>query len=204
MVTPSRGDVASVPLNPAGRQLANAWDLAADRANGQLCKPFGPPALIRQPGRIRIGWENDTTLLLQFDAGQQLRRFHFSGAPASGPATLQGHSDARWFRQPQNRGLVRGGRLPGGSLEVVTTNMTAGYLRPNGVPYSERALVTEFFDTVALPDGDGTWLIVTTVVNDPEYLAQEFVISSQFRKDSDEAGWSPRPCDIAPPLVPGR
>jgi hypothetical protein len=70
MVTPSRGDVASVPLNPAGRQLANAWDLAADRANGQLCKPFGPPALIRQPGRIRIGWENDTTLLLQFDAGQ--------------------------------------------------------------------------------------------------------------------------------------
>jgi hypothetical protein len=202
MVTPPRGDVASVPLNPAGRQLANAWDLEADRANGRLCRPFGPPALIRQPGRIRIRWENDTTLRLDFDAGQQVRRFQFGGAPAAGPRTLQGHSDARWFRQPQNRGLVRGGRLPGGSLEVVTTNLTAGYLRPNGVPYSERAVVKEFFDIFTLPDGDGTWLIVTTVVNDPEYLAQEFVISSQFRKESDESGWSPRPCDIAPPLAP--
>ena len=59
--------------------------------------------------------------------------------------TLQGHSEARWFRQPQNRGIFgRGGAARGGSLEVVTTNLTAGYLRPNGVPYSERAVVKEF------------------------------------------------------------
>ena len=67
---------------------------------------------------------------------------------------------------------------------MVTTNLRAGYLRPNGVPYSERALVKEFFDTFTLPD-DGTWLIVTTVVNDPEYLTQEFMISSQFKKETD-------------------
>jgi hypothetical protein len=63
MVTPPRGDTASVPLNPAGRKLAEAWDLAADRARGDLCKAFGPPGLIRQPGRIRIRWEGDDTLL---------------------------------------------------------------------------------------------------------------------------------------------
>jgi hypothetical protein len=85
-------------------------------------------------------------------------------------------------------------------LEVVTTNLRAGYLRPNGVPYGERAVVKEFFDTFTLP-GDGSWLIVTTVVNDPEYLTQEFVISSQFRKESDSSRWSSRPCDIPPPLV---
>ena len=78
-------------------------------------------------------------------------------------ATLQGHSEARWFRQPQNRGIFGRGAARGGSLEVVTTNLTAGYLRPNGVPYSERAVVKEFF---TLPE-DGTWLIVTTVVQDP-------------------------------------
>jgi hypothetical protein len=108
---------------------------------------------------------------------------------------------ARWFRQPQNRGIFgRGGAARGGSLEVVTTNLTAGYLRPNGVPYSERATVREFFDSFTLPDGDGTWLIVTTVVEDPVYLTQEFVLSSQFKKEADPARWNPGPCEIAPPV----
>ena len=36
MVTPPKGDTASVPLNPAGRKIAEAWDLNADRASGRL------------------------------------------------------------------------------------------------------------------------------------------------------------------------
>jgi hypothetical protein len=204
MVTPPKGDSASVPLNPAGRKVADAWDLNADRAGGRLCKAFGPPGLIRQPGRLRIRWENDSTLLVEFDAGTQSRRFHFGRTGQAGPRTLQGHSEARWFRQPQNRGIFgRGGAARGGSLEVVTSNLTAGYLRPNGVPYSERAVVKEFFDSFTLPE-DGTWLIVTTVVEDPEYLTQELVISSQFKKESDLSKWNPRPCDIPAPVVPAR
>ena len=200
MVTPPKGDTASVPLNPAGRKAADGWDLAADRARGAMCKAFGPPGLIRQPTRIRVQWENDNTLRLEFDAGTQMRRFHFAAAPTPATRSLQGHSTARWFRQPQNRGIFgRGGAARGGSLEVVTTNLTAGYLRPNGVPYSERTTVKEFFDSFTLPDNDGTWLIVTTVVDDPEYLTQEFVLSSQFKKESDTSKWSPRPCEIPPP-----
>ena len=200
MVTPPRGDTASVPLNPAGRKMADAWDLAADRARGDMCKAFGPPGLIRQPTRIRIGWESDNTLRLEFDAGSQTRRFQFGASAAPATRSLQGHSTARWFRQPQNRGIFgRGGPARGGSLEVITTNLTAGYLRPNGVPYSERTTVKEFFDSFTLPDNDGTWLIVTTVVEDPDYLTQEFVLSSQFKKESDTSKWSPRPCEIPPP-----
>jgi hypothetical protein len=200
MVTPPTGDAASVPLNPAGRKVTDAWNLAADRAQGVLCRAFGPPGLIRQPGRVRIRWEEDNALLLEFDAGMQVRRFHFGSAPKTAARSLQGHSEARWFRQPQNRGIFgRGGQVTGGSLEVVTTNLEAGYLRPNGVPYGERTVVKEFFDAFTLPE-DGTWLIVTSVVEDPEYLTQEFVISSQFRKETDSARWSPRPCDIPQPI----
>lgn len=200
MITPPKGDVASVPLNPAGRRLANDWDLARDRTRGDLCKAFGPPGLIRQPGRLRISWAGDNDLALHFDAGNQVRHLRFNSVDASGPRSLQGHSRARWFRQPQSRGIQRGGARPvGGSLEVVTTNLRAGYLRPNGVPYSDSATVKEFFDTFSLGD-DGTWLIVTTVVDDPAYLNQEFVISSQFRKDDEASRWSPRPCDIPTPL----
>ena len=203
MVTPPKGDTASVPLNAAGRKAAGSWDLAADRARGDLCKAFGPPSLIRQPGRLRIRWEDAATLLLEFDAGRQTRRFRF-GPRAAGARSLQGQSQARWFRQPQNRGIFgRGGRPTGGSLEVETVDLLPGYLRPNGVPYSERTTVKEFFDTFTLPDG-GTWLIVTTVVNDPQFLTQEFVLSSQFKKESDASKWNPRPCDIPPPLVARR
>ncbi len=204
MITPPKGDTASVPLNAAGRKAADAWDLNVDRARGALCKAFGPPGLIRQPGRMRIRWESADTLALDFDAGMQSRRFRFGTPPPAGARSLQGHSEARWFRQPQNRGIfAQVARTPGGSLEVVTTGLQAGYLRPNGVPYSERAVVKEFFDSFTLSE-DGTWLIVTTVVEDPEYLTQEFVISSQFRKESDPSKWNPRPCEIPAPLAPAR
>jgi hypothetical protein len=204
MITPPKGDTASVPLNAAGRKAADAWDLDVDRARGALCKAFGPPGLIRQPGRIRIRWESADTLALEFDAGMQTRRFRFGTPQPAGARSLQGHSEARWFRQPQNRGIfAQVAPTPGGSLEVVTTNLQAGYLRPNGVPYGERAVVKEFFDGFALPE-DGTWLIVTTVVRDPEFLTQEFVISSQFKKESDPSKWNPRPCEIPAPLAPAR
>ena len=208
MMTPPKGDTSSVPLNAAGRKAAEAWDLDADRQRGALCKAFGPPGLIRQPGRVRIRWENADTLVADFDAGMQVRRFRFGAPPPNGARSLQGDSAARWFRQPQNRGIfAQTPPTPGGSLEVVTTNLQAGYLRPNGVPYSDRAVMKEFFDSFTLGD-DGTWLIVTTVVSDPTYLTQEFVISSQFKKESDLSRWHPRPCEIPPPRLaataPGR
>jgi hypothetical protein len=203
MITPPKGDAASVPLNAAGRKVTDTWDLASDRAKGLLCKAFGPPALIRQPGRIRIQWEDDDTLRLEFDAGMQVRRFHFNkGAPAVG-RSLQGYSAASWFRQPQDRGVfTRTTPANGGSLAVVTTNLRAGYLRSNGVPYSDRTVVKEFIDSFALPEA--AWLIVTTVVNDPQYLSDEFIISSQFKKETDLSRWNPRPCEIPAPLMPAQ
>ena len=77
-------------------------------------------------------------------------------------------------------------------------------MRPTGVPYGSKATVQEFFNSFSLPDGKGEWLIVTTVVNDPDYLTTELVMSTQFKKEARRAGWNPRPCDIPPPLVGSR
>ena len=77
----------------------------------------------------------------------------------------------------------------GGALHVHTSNLTPGYLRPNGVPYSEHATVKEFFNTFTLPDGNGSWLVVTTVVNDPEYLTTEMLMSTLFKKETSRAKW---------------
>jgi len=200
MVTPPVGDTSSLPVNERARAAAAAWDLERDKAEGNLCKAFAGPGLMRQPTRVRIDWEDDDTLRLQFDAGRQLRRFEFAPqAPAE--RSLQGYSEAQWFRQTQSRGVL-GQRTPpeGGSLVVRTTQLSGGYLRPNGVPFSERATVKEFFHTFTLPGDAGAWLIVTMVVDDPEYLTTELVLSSQFKKEANRGAWDPRSCDIAAPL----
>jgi hypothetical protein len=36
--------------------------------------------------------------------------------------------------------------------------------------------------------------VVTTVVNDPRYLNQDFVTSTHFRRESNGAKWDPTPC----------
>ena len=71
--------------------------------------------------------------------------------------------------------------------------MSGGWLRRNGVPYSQNTTLTEYFDRFPGPNAD-TWLVVTTVVADPKYLTQEFVTSSHFRLEPDGKKWDPAPC----------
>src|SRR5437879_5238534 len=97
MVTPSKGDYASVPLNAEGRKVADTWDPAKDEAAGNQCKSYGAAALMRMPGRVHITWENDNTLRIDPDPGTQTRTFHFGGqAPQAGEPQLQGYSAAEW------------------------------------------------------------------------------------------------------------
>jgi len=201
MVTPAKGDYASVPLSPAGRQVADAWDLQKDKANGEECKAFGAAGLLRLPLRIHVTWADESTLKLETDSGQQTRLFHFTGGDI-GQRTLQGYSAAQWFKQQQSAGLGGGrgggGAVAGGNLKVVTTNMKAGYLRKNGVPYSEDAVLTEYFNRHDEPNGD-QWITTTRMVEDPKYLNQPFITSESFKKEGDASKWHPTPCEVDPP-----
>jgi len=186
MVTPAQGDYQGVPLTPAARKVADSWDPAKEAASGDLCKAYGAPAILRVPGRLHITWQDDQTLKLDTDAGQQTRLFHFGNWKSPGGAkTLQGDSVAEW--EGGGRGVTDG------SMKVTTTNLKGGFLRKNGVPYSENASVTEYFEVVTQPDGSPL-LVVTISTTDPEYLRTPFVISSQFKKEATDAKWKPSPC----------
>ena len=76
---------------------------------------------------------------------------------------------------------------------MVTSILRNGYLRKNGVPYSERATVTEHFDIAPLAD-EGGLLLVTTIVDDPLYLTGPYVVSPHFKKERDGSKWDPTPC----------
>jgi hypothetical protein len=228
MATPRKGDYESLPLNAEGRRAADAWDLAADDAAGLQCKAFGVGGGMRQPTRLHITWQDDDTLKVDLDAGTQTRLLHFGAVQPAAEKTWQGDSLARWLRPPGGGGqnAVRaqignssgpiapggGGRgqrggpastqalTEGGSLQVTTTNFRSGYLRKNGVPYSEDAKITEYVHLLPRVAGvTDDWLHVVTIVEDPRYLNDLLYVSTHFKREANGSKWSPTPCRTAPP-----
>jgi hypothetical protein len=198
MVTPALGDYQGVPMTVEARKFADAWNPQKDEAAGEQCKSYGAPALLRVPGHLHFTWQDDQTLRMDVDTGTQARLFHFGDWKAPGGApTLQGDSVAVW----ETPAGGRGGSAPQadappqgkGTLKVTTTRLKAGYLRKNGVPYSENANLTEYFDMIKERNGD-TMLVVTIVTTDPQYLREPFIITSHFKKQAGEEGWKQTPC----------
>jgi hypothetical protein len=207
MFTPPKGDFASIPLSPEGVKVANAWDRAKDIASGEQCRAFGAAGIMRMPVRLHITWQDATTLKIEIDNGNQVRLLHFDKSTPPAKPEWQGVSSALWETVGEGQDLVPpapGGRIPSGasmsgSLKVLTNRMRPGYLRRNGVPYSDNARMTEFFDRTAAPNGD-TWLILTSILDDPQYLTQPFILTTQYKLESDRSKFAVRPCEETEPL----
>jgi hypothetical protein len=196
MVTPAKGEYRRIPVSPAAVPIINAWDPTADERAGNQCKSYGAGAIMNVPGRLHITWQDADTLRIDTDAGTQTRLLRFTARTSSAAirSTWQGESIARWERVAAAGSTEQDpAYAAGGSLRVVTTNMRAGYLRKNGVPYSERATISEHFDVAPLPDG-GRLLLVTTIIEDPVYLNAPYVVSPHFKKEPDGSRWDPTPC----------
>ena len=196
MVTPRKGDYTNLLLTPAARKIADAWDPAKDEAAGEQCKGYGAAAITRLPGRLRISWQDDNTLKLEYEAGTQTRLFHFRGRPAAGPPPAAAPAAPSW--QGVSVAEWRYTAVPprSGELKVMTNRLRSGYLRKNGVPYTANATLTEYYHRLAAPNGD-TWLTIVTEVTDPETMVQPFVLSTHFKKLPDGAAFTPEPCSAS-------
>jgi hypothetical protein len=210
-VTPQKGDILYLPLNAQARQIANAWDPDKDQADGNACKAYGAVGVMQRPGRLHITWDGDQVLKLETDAGTQTRTLRFpstgsgqaAGAVASGEPTWQGNSVAVW--QVNGRPLIDTGgtgfvpinrvqgATRGGQLKVTTTNMKPGYIRKNGVPYSDKAVLTEYYTLLPGQQND-SYVALTAFVDDPTYLTGQFIRTYTFKKVPDATGWDPTPC----------
>jgi len=205
MVTPARGDYASIPLTPQGKAAADAWNPSSDEAAGEQCRSYGAPGLMRAPTRLRFTWLDDNTLKMESDYGMQTRLFHFRPqAPAAVKPTWQGESTAQWVMAAGGRGQGQGGAQAGtagagavaprfGSMKTVTTRLRPGYLRKNGVPYSTNTILTEHWD-VHKPENGDEWMVVTIVVDDSANLQLPWITSMHFKKEPDGGKWNPEPC----------
>jgi hypothetical protein len=201
MITPAKGDYSYIPLNADGKRTADGWDPARDQAAGEECKGYAAPAIMRLPSRVQISWQDDNTLKLDIDTGMQTRLFHFNQREAQGARSWQGWSNASWqfsgtteqfYPGPTSLGQIK----RAGVLRVDTNNLRAGYLRKNGVPYSENAFMTEYYNLVVEDDGN-QYLVVQLFVADPKYLTAHWVRTVQFKRERDAAKRNPTPCSAS-------
>lgn len=201
MITPAKGDYSYVPLNEDGRRMADTWDPARDAAAGVECRGYAAPAIMRLPSRVHITWEDDRTLKLDIDTGMQTRLFHFGQPEPQGPRSWQGWSYAAWELSGNiDRQLVFGGARTSlddvprsGSLRVDTSHLLPGYLRKNGVPFSEDAFMTEYYSLIVEEDGN-QYLVIQTFVDDPTYLRTHFVRTLQFKREPNGSEREPQEC----------
>src|SRR5262249_37461147 len=149
-------------------------------------------------------------------------------AEASGPKTWQGVSTGAWERPGRNavadarvsetvqQGAVPGGggggprgapprkagRGGGGAVGVTAPHFREGCPRNQRAPASENATLTTHLDRLPASANGDVWLIVSTVLEDPQYLTQPLYLSTQFKKEPNGAKWNPTPCRTDPPAVP--
>jgi len=196
---PELGDYLGIPINDADRMRGDAWSASLITLPEWQCRPHPADYIWRGPSNLRIWKEVDpvTRQITAFHA-EWLRSIDRpiyldgrSHPPESAAHTWAGFSTAKW---------------DGDVMTVSVTHLKEGFLRRNGLARSEKAKLTEHW----IRHGD--WLTVVTYVEDPVYLAEPFVRSTDYELDLHQQ-IPPYPCEVVreverpkgvvPHLLPG-
>ena len=168
---PEIGDYTGMPINDAARMKADTWDAQKWEMVEHECDPHPVDDAARGPADMRIWFDGDpftqavvawhTTLRYKLTQ----RTIYMDGRPhpsLNAPRTWQGFSTGEWESD---------------MLKVTTSHLKDGWVRRNGLPRSERASLTEYF----IRHGD--FLTLVTDVEDPVYLTEPFVRTSNWIMD---------------------
>jgi hypothetical protein len=182
---PPVGEYAGLPLNDAAHAVADNWNPEDGYKPENQCKMHGAAYIMRSPIRFFLSYDDDTTISIkiELEMGRE-RKIYLDDRPAEGPPTEMGHSVGVWN---------------GDMLTVTTTNMTEKYIRRNGVPNSEQAVMTEHI----IRHDD--YISLISIIEDPVYLTEPLIRSVSFRKRDDEFKWVRYDCEVYewPGGVPG-
>ena len=198
---PELGDYTEMPINDAARLRADSWD--ADRISvvtEYQCRPHGADYALRGLGNLRI-WreiETDTQRLvafhmhwLAFDSERTVWMDGRPHPPQNAPHTWQGFSTGAW---------------DGNTLTITTTHLKENYLRRNGLPRSDQAVLTEHWTR------HRDYLTIVTVIEDPVFLTEPLVRSDNWFIDPGQrlgifgceyAAEVPKPVGTVPHHLPG-
>jgi glyoxylase-like metal-dependent hydrolase (beta-lactamase superfamily II) len=179
---PELGDYLGIPINEAARLRAESWDASIQTLPEWQCRPHSADYIWRGPSNLRISKEVDPVSreITAFHAEWLRsvdRAIYLDGRPhppADALHTWAGFSTAKWN---------------GDVLTVTVTHLKEGYLRRNGLPRSDKATLTEHW----IRNGD--ILTVMTIINDPVYLTEPFVRTTDYELDLRQQV-PPYPCGV--------
>jgi len=182
MAGPDLGDYLGLPINDAARLSADSWDASLLTLPENQCRPIRDDYPPRGPSQVRISKQVDapTQQLIAYHMllswMTQERTIYMDGRPHPpdyAAHTWQGFSTGKW---------------EGNILTATTTHLKAGWIRRNGVPRSERATLTEHWIR------HGNYLTLISIVNDPVYLTEPFIRTTNFSLDPEQK-IDPFPCE---------
>ncbi len=164
---PEIGDYMGLPLNAAGLRKAESYSGSWLSVPEHQCTPHPAAYQTWGPNTLSVGKIYDpvqrVVQAITLDGTFGLDRVVWMDGRAHPPETalhsFSGFSTGHW---------------QGDKLVVETTHLKTGWLRRNGTPTSERAKMTEYFERF------DNYLLVTTVVEDPVYLSEPFVRTTEY------------------------
>jgi hypothetical protein len=180
---PPPGDYTGFPINAAGLYRADAWHPDQVSILEHQCIPHNGPYSLRGPANLNIRAQYDET-------NGRLLAFIIDGTFGGASRTIWMDARPRPSRfAPHTWAGFSVGTWEGDTLKVVTSHIKAGYLRRNGIFYSDEASYVEFFN---LHD---KYLTMTTLVYDPIYLTEPLLRTESF-------AWNPY-MNVGPPHAYG-
>jgi hypothetical protein len=166
---PYLGDYLGLPINDSARAFAEAWDASRLTVPEHQCRAHAVPYIYRGPLNLRI-WDEREALTQQLVAihhyirnFQQHRTIWMDGRPH--PSENESHTWAGFST----------GRWEANVLVVRTTHIKQMWHRRNGLPQSDRTVLTERF----IRHGDV--LTHVTMTEDPVYLTEPLVKTTNMR-----------------------
>jgi hypothetical protein len=179
---PEIGDYLGLPITDAARMRADSWDASLLTLPEHQCKPhpadYGP----RGPANLRIWEEIDTPT-------QQLVAFHthISWQAPERTIWMDGRPHPPEYAAHTWQGFSTG-KWDGDMLTVTTDHLKIGWIRRNGVPRSDKAVLTEHW---IRHEGN---LTLVSIVNDPVYLTEPFIRTTDWMLAPDQE-IAPYPCE---------
>jgi hypothetical protein len=179
---PDIGDYLGLPINDAARMRADSWDASLLTLPEHQCKPHPSDYGMRGPAQTRIWKEvdRDTQQLIAYHT-------HISWQAPERTIWMDGRPQPPEYAAHTWQGFSTG-KFEGSMLTITTTHLKNGWIRRNGIPRSEKAVVTEHLIR------HGEWLTWMVVVNDPTYLTEPFVRTTDFHLDLQQ-DIAPYPCE---------
>jgi len=178
---PDIGDYLGLPINEAARLHADAWDASLLTLPEHQCKPHPADYSPRGPANLRIwrDFDHDTQTLVAI-------RTHISWQQPERTIWMDGRPHPPDYAAHTWQGFSTG-TFDGDMLTVTTTHLKMGWIRRNGIPRSDRAVLTEHFVR------HGNYLTLISVINDPVYLTEPFVRTTNWVLDPHQL-IAPYPC----------